>query len=438
MRGRIWFMLLAAGLLASIAIAQDVPPLTESAAVARALAHHPLLRAAQAEAEMADARAGMARAEGALQVSASGLAMATTMRGALGVPGAMPQAILLTQDRPSLAVNGTAMLPLYTGGRIPQTIRAASLSASASRAQAALIRTQVAADARRQWAAWREALALLTVAQETVTAQTRNAEVAGQLFDVGKVPRFDLLRAQAALQAARQQARDAEAEVTAARARLAQALGDADTMLPAAPADEPLPSLPADALATALARRPDLLAAGQTIAAAEATTRARKAAYQPQVYAMGMADAAVPADMGKAAGIAVGVVAGVPLVDGGRRKAEVREAEQGIAQARALRDTLELQVRADVAGAEARAGAARGNIETTTAQVKAAEEAFTVAQARYTAGKGIIVELLDAQRMVTEARQSLVTAHARYRATLATLYQAMGIDLIETDTRSAR
>lgn len=431
MQYRTWITILAVGLLMTAAMAQDAPPpLTETAAVQLALEHQPMVRVAQAEAGMAQARVGMARSEGAVQVSANGLAVASSMRGAVAVPGVMPQAILQSQDRTSLDLNGMAMLPLYTGGRVQRSVKAAQLSADASQYQVAVTRTQVAADARMRFAEWREALAMLIVAQDTVTAQTRNAEVTQQLFDVGKVPRFDVLRAQASLQSVQQQVSNAQADVTSARARLAQVLGVAESTLPASPADEPLPTAPADTVTTALAKRPDLLAAQQRIAAAEATVSARKANYQPQVYALGMVDALAPADMGKSTGLTVGVVAGIPILDGGRRKSEIQEAEQGVALARAMRENLELQVRADVAVAEARVTAARRNIDTATAQVRAAEEAYTVAQARYASGKGTIVELLDAQRMVTEARQSLVAAQARYRGTLATLYQAMGLDVL--------
>lgn len=430
---RMWVRIFVISMLGTAAMAQEMPaPLTEAAAVQLALDHQPMIRAAQAEAGMAQARVGMARSEEAVQASGNGLAVASSMRNSLAVPGVMPQAILQSQDRTSLDLNGMAMLPLYTGGRIQNSIKAAQLSAGAFRYQVAAARTQAAADARMRFAEWRQSLAMLTVAQDTVTAQTRNAEVIQQLFDVGKVPRFDVLRAQAALKDAQQQVANAQADVTASRARLAQALGVAEAALPATSADEPLPTAPADILTTALAKRPDLLAAQQRIAVAEATVNAREASYKPQIYAVGMVDAIVPADMGQSAGLTIGVVAGIPMLDGGRRKAEVQEARQAVTQSQAMRDTLELQVRADVAGAEARVTAAHQNIETATAQVAAAEEAYTVAQARYTGGKGTIVELLDAQRALTEARQSLVAAHAQYRGTLATLYQAMGLDVVST------
>jgi multidrug efflux system outer membrane protein len=193
------------------------------------------------------------------------------------------------------------------------------------------------------------------------------------------------------------------------------------------PAEEEPLSMPLDALPTALASRPDLLAARKQVAAAKATVQARRASYRPQWYGMAMLDGLAPRSMDTSVGITVGVVGGVPLVDGGRRQAEVRETEQAVTRAEAVVGALELQVRAEVVTAEARAGAARQNIETASSQVRAAEEAYRVAQIRYEAGKSIVVELLDALRAQTEAQQSLVVAHAQHEKALADLYRAVGV-----------
>lgn len=428
MRNRVWICLLTISLLMMGAEAQVAPQtLSEADAVQIALRHQPLLRAAQAEAGQAEARVRQAQSEGNLQVSGNVLAMASTMSNVFGVP-ALPQALLQSQDRSSLDFNGMAMFPLYTAGRIASTIHAGRFNAAAAQRTVTMTRTQIAYSARVRFNEWQEALANATVAQDTLTASTRNAQVAQQLFDAGKAPRFDLLRVQAEAASAQQQVENAQAEVIAARAQLAQALGVAEASLPATPAEAALPDIPAQTVTTALATRPDLLAAQLTIQAADATRSARKANYQPQVYAFGMLDALAPGVNGNSAGYSLGILAGIPIFDGGRRKAEVTEAEQAVEQARSNCDTIVLQVRADVAGAEARVRAARRNIDTAGAQVAAAAEAYTVAQARYTNEKGIMAELLDAQRAFTEARQSQVTAQARYRTALATLLLAMGIE----------
>jgi outer membrane protein TolC len=206
---------------------------------------------------------------------------------------------------------------------------------------------------------------------------------------------------------------------------LAQVLGvDAGTL--GDPIDGAPVAAPTDTLATALQRRADLRAAEQRMLAATAGVQARKAEYRPQVYAFGMTDFGAPGG----AGYTLGVGAGIPVVDGGRRKAQLAEAGQAVSQAQAARDTVMLQVKADVAGAEARVVAARQNIDTAGTQVTAAQEAFDVSSVRYGAGKGTIVELLDSQRALTDARQSLAIAQARYRSALAELYQAMGLETI--------
>lgn len=419
-----WLALVA---LAGSAAPLWAAPLTEREAVQLALQNRPALRAAQAEAAMAQARVGIARAEGRLQLSANALATASSMPSVVGVPAVMPQALLQSRDESSVDLNAMAMLPLATGGRIGHTVRAAELGSQAAQEEVGATRVAVAAEARRRLAEWRSARAMVTVAQSAVTAQQEATTVSRQLFAEGKIPQFDLLRNEAALAAAQQQVSNAQADAAAAQARLAQALG-----VPAAgltePAEETPPPPPADPLTTALARRPDLLAAARRVEAARATAAAREAAYRPQVYAVGMADLFAPSDMGRSTGATVGVVAGVPILEGGRRRAEVSEAEQAAARAQAARAELELAVQADVAEAQSRLAAAAQNVTTASAEVASAEASYQVAQERYAAGKGTLVEKLDALRAQTEAQQSLVTAQAQYSMRLADLYQAMGVE----------
>ena len=404
----------------------EVPVLTEQSAVDQALAHHPLLQVMGAEAGMASSRTAMARSEGRAQLSVNGFAGLSNMTSILPVPQVMPQAMLQSQDRPSIDLNATAMLPLATGGRIEQTIKAAELSAAAAEDSLTATRVQVAYEARAAFADWRAALAMERVAEDALVAQQKQLVLAQHLYDVGKTPKFDLLRSEASAASSQQQLTNAKAEIATTIAALAQAMGVPDVTL-GVPAEEEPVSLPVDALATGLASRPDLLAARKQVTSAQATVQARHASYKPQWYGMAMLDGLAPRSMDTSVGITVGVVAGLPLVDGGRRQAEVREAEQGVTRAEGAVRVLELQVRAEVLTAEAKAGAAKQNIETASNQVPAAEEGYRVAQIRYEAGKSIVVELLDALKAQTEAQQSLVVARAQYAKALADVYRAMGV-----------
>jgi outer membrane protein len=428
MRYNIFFIIL----MVISAFGQDVATLTEADAVKMALAHHPSLAAEQADANMASARTIAMQSEGKLQFSANGQTTFSTMNNVLAAP-VLPLALLQSQGRASLGINGTAMLPIYTGGRIQSNINSGKFAANAAKQEVAMVRTQVAYNARVRFSDWIQALAMLNIVNDTLTAQTKNTLVIQQLFDVGKVPRFDLLRAQAETANAHQLVTNSQADVIVARAMLAQALGVTVDTIPTSPAINETTINIEKSLETALKKRPDLLASGLNISAAKSALSALNGNYHPQVYAVGMIDATAPRNMGKSAGFTIGLIAGIPILDGGRRKAETNEVEQAITKANANHDVIELQVRADVASTEARVNAAKQNIDTATTQVTAATEAYTVAEARYAAGKGTIVELLDVQRSRTEARQSLVIANAQYKATVAALYLAMGIDVVEKD-----
>jgi len=426
--------LIAVGVVLGLAVvragAGEAPGLTEQEAVRLALQHQPMVQAAQAEAAMAGARAGMARSEERLQLSLNALAAASDMVSAVQVPAVMPQAIMMSQDRTAVDLNAMAMLPLATGGRLRENVRAADQGAQAAAWRSAGTRVQVAYEARARFADWRSALAMAKVAADALAAQQRATDLARERFNVGKIPQFDLLRNEAALAAAKQQVTNAAADVAAARARLAQALGVPAGTLPKVAAESPVGGLLVigSSLAMAWAQRPDLLAANAEVAAAAAALRAKEDAYRPQLYAFGMGDVASPPAMGSSTTGVVGIIVGVPLVNGGRRSAELAEACAAVERAKAMRATVELQVEADVTEAQARLAAASQNLETAAAQVKSAEASYTVAQERYSAGKSTVVELLDAARARTEAEQSLVVAEAQRGLRLADLVRAMGME----------
>jgi outer membrane protein TolC len=273
---------------------------------------------------------------------------------------------------------------------------------------------------------WQTAVASRKVAAEAVDFQTEQVRVSEQMCNFGKVPAFDVLRNRAALAARQQDLTSAGAEVAAAKARVAQVLATAvDTF--SEPANEQRAPLPEDLVGAALAKRPDLAAASLSVDRAQAVVTARKGSYKPQVYGVGMADLSAPANMGTSAGLTVGVVVGVPLVDAGRRRAEVDEAEQDVLRAKAAVAALELQVKADVTAAQARLGAALQNTAAAQAQVTAATEGYRVAQIRYQAEKSTVVELLDSLQALTEARQAAVKAKAGVIAAYAEMYRALGV-----------
>jgi outer membrane protein TolC len=107
--------------------------------------------------------------------------------------------------------------------------------------------------------------------------------------------------------------------------------------------------------------------------------------------------------------------------------------ENAIGTARARRDKareLEVQARQQVAKEVNQAAlmlaAAEKNVEASRKGLEQAEEQFRIVQERYAAGRGIQLEILDAQTALTRARFNLVAALADYESVQAMWLKATG------------
>ncbi|MFA0759903.1 MAG: hypothetical protein NOOUEUKL_002587, partial [Candidatus Fervidibacter sp.] len=167
-------------------------------------------------------------------------------------------------------------------------------------------------------------------------------------------------------------------------------------------------------LAEAMAKRPELKAALRQVEAQSHAVKAAKALYAPQVSLMAMADyMSGTGDMGQGTGgYLAGIVIGLPVLDGGRRKAMVGEAQAMQEKALAEVERLKLQIASEVDTALRELQTALQNVQTAKAALKAAEEDERVAKVRYEAGRSVLVEYLDA--LVALVRAQVNDAQARY------------------------
>jgi len=145
-----------------------------------------------------------------------------------------------------------------------------------------------------------------------------------------------------------------------------------------------------------------------------------------QAALTGMADLS-GARSGSSGGLSVGVVVGVPIFDGGARRAGRDEARAQITRAQADVSRLEIQVEREVAGARVSLDAARKNVVASQIALVAAQESYRVALLRYQGGRATNSETLDGLAALTKARTN--RARALYEAQLASdqLARAVGI-----------
>jgi outer membrane protein TolC len=181
-----------------------------------------------------------------------------------------------------------------------------------------------------------------------------------------------------------------------------------------------------DLLSDAEKRRPELRAARQRVDSSKSGTGAAKSAYRPQLSLMAMGDSIRGRGMEPFAGAAFGVVVGVPVFDGGMRKASVEEAKAAQRKTQQDYEKVALQVASEVQSSWLALQAAEPNIKTAQAGLAAAEEDYRVAQLRYESGRGINVEVLDALTALTRARTNQIQALFDHNVASDRLQRAIG------------
>ncbi|MEM9838664.1 MAG: efflux transporter outer membrane subunit [Pseudomonadota bacterium] len=116
----------------------------------------------------------------------------------------------------------------------------------------------------------------------------------------------------------------------------------------------------------------------------------------------------------------------VPLLDAGRRLAEVRAARATADEALAVYEQSILQALADVENSLATISAAESRREDLRAAVTASEIAFEQLQALYTEGLATLIDVLDAQRQLISSREQFTNSEAAVAQAYIDLYTATG------------
>jgi outer membrane protein len=114
------------------------------------------------------------------------------------------------------------------------------------------------------------------------------------------------------------------------------------------------------------------------------------------------------------------------LFGGGQTTSQVREARANASVLRAQLDVLRQQVRLAVEQARLAVVAARASLDATKEAATNARERLRLAEGRYQAGVGNVIELGDAQVAMTSAAAQEVQAHYQLANARAQLILALG------------
>lgn len=273
--------------------------------------------------------------------------------------------------------------------------------------------------------------AALFAADEAVRAAEETVKATRQRLQVGSATREDELQALTALANARLTRVQRSGDLAAARGRLALAVGypagtplSPSLPLPATlPAPPPLEQLQADAVR----QRPELAAQQQLIAAASNDLDRIAAQAMPRL-SLGLTEGETrDALFGTRTTRQVGVTATLPLFTGFQQRNQEAAARSQIDQQGIELDRLRLQVSQEVWQAWHLLATAQARSEAADTLLAAASETLRAARARYQAGLGNLLNVLNAQNSLAEARQQQASARHAWAAARLQLAQASGL-----------
>lgn len=338
--------------------------------------------------------------------------------------------------------NVTAMYPLFSGGRDYYGYKAATARADAAREMLRGSELDVSMQARLDYiGALREAENARVTGQLLRSVEER-LRVSREMFDKGRIPRYYLLRDQAEMADAAQMDAMVRSRVDLALVSLKTTMG-VDLSSPITLADhlEFTPTILSieEGIRQASESHPDLKAAARQREAAQADVRAAYGNYFPQVSVGYMYDWAwmknrawesqaerMRSGADTSEGYSVGVVVTLPLFDGFLRENALKTAKaklDGTIQAEGL---ARQQIAKEVNRAALMLAAAGKSVEASRKGLEQAEEDYRIVKERFESGRGIQLEILDAQVSLTRARFNSVSALAEYNSALAMWLRATG------------
>lgn len=122
----------------------------------------------------------------------------------------------------------------------------------------------------------------------------------------------------------------------------------------------------------------------------------------------------------------VGVIVDIPLFEGGSLNAQIAKERAKLYTAQQRLRKLELQIRLEVETAVLNIESARRRVAVTQKSIAEAEESLRIEREKYNFGKGAIVDVLDAQAALLNAQTTLYRALSDMNVARAQLDLAMG------------
>ncbi len=425
--------------LARLGLAQNVSPTTPQSAAAQplslddavrtALKQHPSLREAEAAVAAAEAEVKEARSLYFPQLTFSGIGKAglSGATGALGLPGFAASPFFR-----NTAYSVNWYQTVFDFGRIGHLVASQRALSRSALLRKTSEEQRIVLDVKRAYFSVLESQRLEQVAEETVKERSLIVARAKAYYDAELGAKLDLSLAEASLAEAQGGLIHAQSAIHTSFAALRVAMGvdgSQDYELKATPFETFSPQPLEDLVQAGLKNRPDEQALESKITALTELYGFTRSQSYPEIRGFSAGGqgrfngTTVKENQQHGVG-ALGVI--FPIFTGGRLKAQKEEARAEVNGAMAARDELRQQIRLEVTQAYYQVLDLAGRMPAATQQQRAAQQALSLAQARYQAQLSSFLEVLTAELELEHAEANSARLRLDYERAKAELEFATG------------
>ena len=329
-------------------------------------------------------------------------------------------------------------MPIYTFGRLTNEIKAADLLQQSAQHKLARTRKELVFNISQVFykiLAQRHVVESLNFSKKALAEHHKRVT---DLVDVQRAAKVDLLRTEVRL-ADLDQRLVAEKNVMSILQRvLGNFLGLTDTEFAVdVQGDLQLTTVAlnlSESISDAYTKRSDYLAARKVVEAQARRLDIAQAGHRPVVSmegSYGIRNAAGsssrPTGTSRTEDVGfVGIGIELPIFEGGRIKARIRQERATMRSLRERLRKLELQIHLDVETAILNITSSQQRVEATEKSIEQAKESLRIEREKYELGKGSITDVLDAQTALLDTETTHYDALANYNSAIAQWRLAIG------------
>jgi outer membrane protein len=323
------------------------------------------------------------------------------------------------------AVGVASTQTVFNGNQTANKTRAAESQVLGAREGLRLLEQSVLLAAATIYMDYLRDFAILEVQRSNTRVLEQTLRQTRDRYVAGLVTTTDVAQSEAQLAAGRTQELAAEATLTTTRANFRRIIGnEPEQLAPASPVDRYVPETLQGAIALSLTESPNVTAAMFGIDVNFLNVKVNEGALFPTVTLIASVQKTWQQTITQIRQFNASAVAqvSVPIYQGGAEYSLIRQSKETLEQQRLNLEQVRDQARADLVTAWGQLLAGKAQIASSQAQVEASEIALIGTRKEATVGQRTVLDVLNAQQALVNARVALVTAqHDRVVASYAVL-----------------